>query len=233
MTAPRCVHRPGLTCDRLLDDPLATLADPKKWPTHLCPEVAYASNVQWAEERAQRLYGHDVPAEVADWITMYPLPVGRWSLPAGVPEVLAVLPGYGKAAVMPAPAIPYVEAIAFGIVDDHPLVSIELDGEARFVPVSMQFAISGWADWADTFRDRAARWWDLMAGETITGRPQGRKYTRADVVDAYREFRATNGWRPTQTEIAVELSVSAKSVRTYTGQNWEDFVRDIEAMKAR
>jgi len=77
VTAYSAQNRPGLPCERLLDAPFATLADLRKWLTHLYSEVAHASNVQRAGERAQRLYGNDVPAEVADWISMYLLLVGR------------------------------------------------------------------------------------------------------------------------------------------------------------
>jgi len=144
----------------------------------------------WARDRAQRLYGSDLPSAVADWMQSYPLPVGRWSLPAGVPALLAPLPGQGKAAIILTPALPFMETHAFGIVDDHPLVSEETGGAFDVMPVAMQFCLAGWSGEADTCRNQAARWWDTMSGIPVTGRPPGS--TRHTIDDYARFFIAAS-----------------------------------------
>lgn len=183
---PRCTESSGPPCDRLFADPVTGLADRNRWPTHICPFVAYASTLIWAGERARSLYGDDVPGAVVAWIGTYPLPVGRWSLPAGVPEGLAPLPGEGKAAIVLAPRMPFMEAHGFGIVDDHPLVAAAFNGDHDLLPVAMQFMIAGWSGEADTFRDQAARWWSTMSGIPVTGRPPGS--TRHTIDDYKRIF---------------------------------------------
>ena len=171
--APRCTETAGPPCARLFDNPEDVLADRLKWPTHICPAVAYASTRRWAQDRTLRVCGDPLPLEVAEWVESYPLPVGRFSMPGTLPEALAALPGFGSAALILVPGLPFVEAVGFGIVDNHPLVSIESNGAFDMAPVSMQFAITGWTDRADAFRDHAAKWWGQFAGKAITGRPFG------------------------------------------------------------
>jgi len=206
-------------------DPAGVLSGRTQWPTHICPGVAYASTLAWAEDRAQRLYGSDLPSAVADWMQSYPLPVGRWSLPAGVPALLAPLPGYGKAAIILMPSIPFTEARAFGIVDDHPFVSEETGGAFDLMPKPMQFLIAGWSGQADTFRNQAARWWDTMGRISVTGRPPGS--TRHSMNDYKRFFSEVSDalGRPPRSldEFVAQASASAQLSRDTVKRNLNDW----------
>jgi len=247
--APHCTEVDGPPCHRLLDDPEGVTADRTQWPDHICDGVARASTVAWAQEHAGRLVGKPLPVEVVEWTRMSPLPVGSWARPhtlfAAFPLLagrmfdpglvdgrLAVLATTEKAALILTPDIPFAQVAAFGIVDDHPFVREESGGAFDVLPVTMQFVTTGWGnDRVDAFRKQASNWWGQLAGIPATGRRAGRTHSRADVVAAYHEFHAAYGWRPKQTEVAAMLNITPRSVRTYIGQNWADFVRDIGPSK--
>lgn len=234
LLTPRCTKVDGPACHRLLDDPEGVMAERGLWPDHICPDVAIASTLVWARDRAQRHYGSDLPSVVADWMQSYPLPVGRWSLPNGVPALLAPLPGEGKAAIILTPRMPFMEADAFGIVDDHPIVREESGGAFDMVPVAMQFMIAGWSDRADAFRDRAGKWWDTMAAKPITGRPRGSTtHTMSDYVRIFALVSARLGRPPTSLDEFIQQAPPAEQLAKDTvkrnlkaaGMTWGTFRR--------
>lgn len=219
MSGPRCTHPTGPPCDRLLDDPLGTLADRDAWPGHLCPDVAQASTVRWAQARAASLYGNHVPEDVNDWIDTYPLPVGRWSLPAGLPAILAPLPGEGKAAIILAPDLPFLDVVAFGMVIDGWHVPDELGEAGDLMPVAMQVTTAGWSDRTDGFRDQACKWWATMSGLSITGRPDDTTVITnlTHVEAAYVGYHDRDGRYPNQLQLAGCLGVGESTLRRFLG----------------
>lgn len=220
VSPPRCHEASGPPCDALVHDPETVFGDPDQWPEHFCCDaVARQSTRQWAARKARGLYGDQLPPEVRAWIHTWPLPVGAWSLPDDVPEALAVLPGYGLAALILEPAIPFVTVAAFGLVS-------HADG----FPVDMQFTTVGWNDdRADTFRARAAKWWN---GENSTGAPHGPTFTRMDAMDAYLAYHEKMGVYPTQLQLAFtdELGCSERTVWEVT-KPWKCFERDAKAWR--
>lgn len=208
---PTCREANGPRCDGLLDDPEGVLLDPDKWPWHLCLEVARASCRSWARSRAVELYGSHIPRDVKSWTAMYPLPVGRMSLPPDVPPGLAVLSAFGETMLVIAPDIPFITCIGFGIVHD--------DGS----PADMQFTSSGWpSKRTSAFQKAAGKWW---IGESVTGRPRGHTTTRADAFRSFSSYEHRFGRPPNQLQLATELELTDRSLRDIIG-DWATFKRE-------
>ncbi len=182
-TPPTCTHPSGPPCDRIIEDPETVLADRSQWPTHVCPGVAHASTVRWAQEHARRFYGCELPSAVADWTGMYPLPVGCGVMPPGVPEGLAPLPGFVRTGMILAPTIPFEDVRLFGPVEWAPMIP---GGELAWIPWDLQVVIAGWdGERAATVTDQARRWWATLAALATPGRPKG---STLHTIDDYRRM---------------------------------------------
>jgi len=88
---------------------------------------------------------------------------------------LAALRAFGKAALILNPDIPFADVVAFGIVDDHPLVGCESGGKLAWLPATMQFTTAGWQnERVQTFCTNADRWWTWYGGAGVKrGRQDG------------------------------------------------------------
>lgn len=87
---------------------------------------------------------------------------------------LAVLPWGGKAVLILKPDIPFIEVVAFGIVDDSPLVTLESDRKLAWLPATMQFTTAGWqSERIHSFCTNAGRWWTWYGGNIQAHRPRG------------------------------------------------------------
>lgn len=79
-------------------------------------------------------------------------------------------------------------------------------------------AIAGWVDRTGASTNHAATWWELMSNEVITGCPDGRKYTRAQVVDANDQFSTMNdGMRRTHVAHAIGAGANLRAVAGRVG----------------
>jgi len=193
-----CRESAGPPCDQLLLDPEAVLADRNRWPHHLCAGVIRESTVTWGVDRALDLLGPDHPPEIDDWTRASPLPVGPHSMPGALDRLfpsltarfdlvtglsfgsvspglrhmyqqLAAVPWGGRAAFILQPDMPFVDVVAFGIVDDRPI-----HGDLPWLPATMQFTTAGWqSERVQSFCTNADRWWTWYGGKIQAHRPRG------------------------------------------------------------
>lgn len=224
MERERCQDQSGPPCDALISDPLAVLADPDRWPKHrYCEDVARDSTYRWAERRARLVYGNEIPDGVAEWASSWPLPVCRGE--SDVPDILLPLPPavptayfpvvQPRAALILEPEVYLTDVTGFGMVD------------ARGERSPMLFDMAGRpSDDAERFVSLAARWW---SGDNATGRRRRTVVTPRRAARAYRDFSKQNGWTPDQSELAAELNVTTRTLRSTLG-NWSDFERDVLAV---
>lgn len=223
---PRCRVTDGPSCHDLLNNPEGVLADPDRWPRHVCVDVARYSTRRWAEARARSVYGRDVPGTVREWITTWPLPVSPPLISAPpVPTSLLPFPGppfSATAALILDPVIPFAHVAVFGIIETvagmtsrvGPLVTV-----AGLAPEP--------TDRITRFCAATDRWWN---GVNATGRPRGSRHHRQDVIDAYLAYGDRMGRKPDQAELAAELEWSTRSLRDAIGP-WGAFNRDAQAWR--
>jgi hypothetical protein len=195
----------------------------------MCEDVARETTRRWAQAQAEGYFGADrFPEPVEAWITTWPLPVGAG--PSGVPDSLLPLRLFAKAALILRPNIPFADVTAFGIVDDHPVIRLQTDGECDFVPTTMQFTTAGWLDSRVTkFQAWATKWWQ---GDNAFGRQRGKKYSRHYLIEVYLEHHAKLGRYPTQLQLATTdaLRCSVRNISDIAG-SWKQFKRDAEAYR--
>lgn len=234
-----CKRTDSPPCDALVDDPVGVLADPDRWPNHVCDAVARDTTLQWARKQIENLGTSPVPDQVNDWAHTNPLPVGRMSMPGFYDNYdpkfshrefgqLAAL-RMGSARLVLEPNIPFVQVTAFAIVNDHPVVKLETDGKLDWKPATMQFGTAGWLDPRVTeFQTWAKKWWD---GRNAFGRPHGGNFTRQDAIEACLAYHQDRGSYPNQLQLAINLGSSERSLRSITG-SWKQFLIDAEAWRS-
>ncbi len=225
---PRCRVEIGPPCHRLLDHPEGVLADPDQWPDHLgCPPVAKWSTRRWARARARSIFGDAIPAAVSAWTTTWPLPVSpstRLAIPIGLLPFSGAL-GSRHAGLILAPDIPFADVVIFGIVDEH---------EGTPWPAGLLVTSAGVVDEdgpAERFQRQALKWWQ---GDNATGRPHGHAISLAELYDKYAAYCDTMGRPPKQAELAAEVDIDPRTLRTMLPQpgGWGAFVAMADALRA-
>lgn len=227
MTNVPCNESHGPPCDALVHDPMAVLAEPDRWPDHICEAVARETTRRWAQGKVEAHFEDgSIPDAARVWTASWPLPVGEGA--TGVPRCLLPLPLRANAVLILEPDIPFSSVTAFGIIDEHPTVRLATDGEYESLPATMQFMTAGWLiESVSDFQKWAAKWW---RGQNAFGRPRGSAFSRTDAMNAYIAYHHELGRYPTQVELAVmeELNCNQRTVRAVVGP-WKRFEADARA----
>lgn len=253
---PHCRVTDSPPCESLLREPEAVLGDRNRWPSHICMDVARHSTMRWANALAQQRLGTPTPtpADVDAWVELWPLPVAPLSMPGfwrphelGPPDVpwreqtnfrqLAVLPLLGKAGLILQPNIPFVHVAAFGIVDDHPALSLASNRDIAYGLVDMQFTLAGWQDErVRAFCDAAVSWWDWYRRVRRPGRPSGAlEWSSGRIEHALLAFVAETGNRSPQQKQFIDWGASRDNAprRSPSRGTLATFLRDVTHMDWR